>query len=454
MRRKFWEKRIPTLLGILLITVSVGITTFFVNQGVIYKSNATSPQEPQNLRITNITDNSFTVSYVTNSQTVGSLNFGKNNTLGQNVSDDRDQGTLTNHTVHNITVTSLSPQTKYYFTIISGGQTYTNNGQLFEVTTGPLLSSPDKQQTITGKVLLSNGNPPQEGVVYLTTENSDILSTLTKPDGSYSFSINLLRTKDLSSYYNFDQNTLIKMLAWGETSSSNVVFSFSQTQTIPTIILSKDYDFREGQVPLASISAALENFPTFSTASASGSYKPAILSPKKGQEFTDQQPVFKGTALPNQNVEIIINSDQQIQTSIKSDSTGNWNFRPSAPLDPGTHTITILTKTASGILTTVTQSFVVYAAGQQINPAVPSGTPTPTPTPVQIAVITSTPTPTPTLTPTPTEFIAVTQTASPSASPLPPAGSPFIITAGILGIFIALIGGLLFLLTRGGISSL
>jgi len=77
MKKNFWDRRIPTLFGILLITIGVGITTFLVNQGVLFKSNASLTNQPQNVRITNITGNSFTVSYQTESKVIGSLNYGE-----------------------------------------------------------------------------------------------------------------------------------------------------------------------------------------------------------------------------------------------------------------------------------------------------------------------------------------------------------------------------------------
>jgi len=101
---------------ILLITIGIGVTTFLVNQNILLRSNASTTEQPQNVRITNITDNSFSVSYETETQVIGSLNYGKDNKLGQQALDDRDQqaGSLVSHLMHNITVRNLTPQTKYY----------------------------------------------------------------------------------------------------------------------------------------------------------------------------------------------------------------------------------------------------------------------------------------------------------------------------------------------------
>jgi hypothetical protein len=465
MKKKFWDKRIPTLFGILLITLGVGVTTFLVNQGVLFKSNASATDQPQNVRITNITDSSFTVSYQTESKVMGSLNYGEDQKLGQPALDDRDQqtGNLTSYNIHNITVRNLSPQKKYFFSIASGQETYINNGQAFEVDTGPKLSeSPPSQDPISGKLLLPDGNPPKEAIAYITADNSQVISTLIKSDGSYILPLNSLRTNDLTAYYSFPSNGNVKMLIFGDSLTSNILISLNQTRPIPIIVLSKDYDFREGQSPIATVAGSLVNFPSFTSTSSAST--PQILTPKNGQELTDQQPIFKGTSAPGQDVKITIHSDQAVQTTVKADQNGNWDYRPSSNLSPGTHIITVQAKDNSGILKTITQSFTVYAAGQQINPP-PSGSPTPivsiSPTniPSPTVAVTLIPTIIATASVTIVPSITLTQTKggfviSPTQKPPPPTGNPSVMTAGIVGAVVAIIGGLLFLLTRGGIQAL
>jgi hypothetical protein len=249
----------------------------------------------------------------------------------------------------------------------------------------------------------------------------------------------------------------------------------SQIHPVPTITLSKNYDFKTGESPIT-IPVSLESFPSFeSTASAKAS--PDILTPKENQSFTDQQPLFKGTGLPGQNVKIVIHSTAPIQANVTTDAQGDWTYRPTTPLSPGNHTIAITTQNSSGILQTITQSFVVYAAGQQTNPPAPSVTstpsvtsvPTPTPSPTPPLKVTPTLAPTPTTKPIVTTAPLNTATAmptslptqtkggiviSPTGTPLPPTGNPSIITVGIVGAMVALAGSLLFLLSRGGISAL
>ena len=477
MRNSIWDKKIPTLLGILLIAVGIVLTSSLVRQGIIFITKASPTSIPKNVKITNITDSSFTVSYSTDDKVIGSINFGENTNLGQVTRDDRDQqsGGLTAVKLHNITVRNLKPKTNYFFTITSGEDAFFNNDQPYQVSTAlPIEETPNQQEPITGRVLLPDGSNAKEAIVFITIDNAQTISTLIKSDGSYILPLNSLRTSDLSSYFEFS-NDVIKMMVIGEGNQvSNVILNLTQINPVPSITLGKNYDFSEGTEPVATDSAKFEGFPTFSnTTKVSSGIEPKISSPGQDEELSDQQPLFKGVALPNEQVRIIIES-KTIEDEVSTDSYGNWKYRPDTPLEPGNHTITIITKDASGILKSISRSFVVYASGTQIadatgisptptTPITPTTTPSEIPSPTNIVVpsptieVSVTPTSTiaptisePTSTPTPTITTGVATPTPTISSP----GNPSVVTISILGIGLTLLGGFLFLLTRGSISSL
>ncbi len=431
MNNSFWNKKIPTLLGLFIILLGIVATTFLTKNTQLLQTNASSSTQPKNVRITNITDSSFSVSYSTDAQVSGSLNYGKDKNFGQSALDEKSQqtGNVGNYFVHSITVKNLNPLTKYYFTILSGQQAYTTNDLPFEITTGPPLTPEANQKLVLkGQIKLLDGTVPTEAIVYVTGDNSQVLSSLIDANGNYQISLAQMRNLDLSSFYSFNENSVVKILAVGNLVSSNTVLYYSQSEDVPLIILSKDYDFRATSTQEASPSAAFENLSSLISTPAAIQKTPKIIAPQKDQGFSSQQPLFKGEGLPNQNVKIIIHSDEQIQTTVTTDNSGSWNYKPDSTLSPGNHTITIVTKNASGILQTITQSFVVYAADGDVTPTI---TPTPTITADEI-------TPNSTISATPTD----------TEKPLPPTGNQFIITAGIVGIFMSLMGGLLFLLSH------
>ena len=444
MKKTIWEMRIPTLLGMAIIVVGIVATSFLAKKGVTFLGFASPSQTPENIRITNISDTSLTVSYTTADKVLGSVNFGTTETLGNTTIDDTDEnGKIFPRTVHVSTLKNLAPSTMYFFSIISGDTTFLQNGKSFSMATAPRITTqPSNGVQVSGKIVFPN-DTNTEGLVYVTAVGTQTLSTTVKPDGSYTISL-LLRSQDLSSYISLSENSLLKMLIAGPSVTSTVTLFANQTHPVPTIILSKDYDFTLGTTPIATPSANV-NFPSLLAAPASPSAikNPQIVTPKKNEGFTDPQPVFKGIASPSAQILIEIHSDEQIKTTITADSNGLWTFRPKTPLTPGEHIINIITRDQFGILKTITQSFTVYAQGTQVGqPATPSATLIPTVTPNPSV------TPIPTL--VPTRPPVGVPTLPPGAKKLPSPGNSFT-SLGLGAITTTITGFLLFLLSRGAL---
>lgn len=480
MKKSFWNKKIPTILGLILITIGIGVTSYFIKQGVFYIIKAAPTDNPQDVRITNVTDSSFTVSYSTKGKVLGSLNCGESEILDKKVLDDKDQqsGNLTPRIIHNITVRNLKPLTKYYFSITSGNETYLNNEIPYEILTGPSIKAePPEQEPLSGKILLPSGDAPSEAIVYATIKDAQIISTYVKNDGTYILPLNSLRTADLKSYLTLKEDMSIKLLVIGDNYSSNIIVLRKQINPVPLVTLSKNYDFTTSFDEESTESAKFEKFPSFPAISTiKTTEEPAIISPQNDQEFSDNQPRFNGKALPNESIKIVINSDNKIETEIKADAYGNWSFRPSEPLSPGEHTISIITRDAQGILRTITHSFTVYASGSKFTDTVsPTPTIAITPTPTTVTVTTTTQptatiTPVITIAPIPTSTPASTTTPTPTTEPIiissptptiaaitpipTPAspGSESVINMGIIGIITAFVGIILLLVSRGSIS--
>lgn len=435
MISRFWDKRIPTLFGIGLIGLSVILTSFFIKNQTIFRSSAITIEDPQNITITNVSDKSFVLSYTTKENIAGTVSFGKDTNMRFTEIEDIDskKGKVTPHTIHVTTLKNLTANTKYYFVINSGQTTFLNNNVPFETVTGPsILTPPLVQLPITGKVILPDGNIPSETVAYLTILGAQTLSTVVRKDGSFTFILDNLRSEDLSSYFKLEKDSNIKIALIGDSFSSRVLALYSQTNPLPTITLSNNYDFTiENSIPIATASGGIGGFqeilPSPSLLKDTATKSPVILVPKKDQSFTDSQPEFRGTSLPNEKVEITIHSSHTITGEVIADSRGNWVFSPAETLTPGPHTITVQTKDAFGIIKTITQSFVVHAAESS----------TPIPSPTIIPTATSTPTPTPDLT---------------LLRQIPPTGDSTLLTISIAAIAITAVGVVLFLLTRSKTS--
>jgi hypothetical protein len=492
MRRSIWQIRLPTLLGILVIIIGTAATSLFIGRGFNIIGRASPTDEPQEVRLTNVSDTSFTVTYTTKAPNPGVLSYGEKEPFSQTVLDDRDQptGIVKSYTTHHITVRNAKPNTQYLFSIVSGDNTYKNeNDALFTVTTGPPIKEPTSQKPLVGKVTEDTGNPPSEALIYVTSEETQTISTIVKPDGTYILPLNSIRKKDLSSYATFSETAFLTMLLLNNEKQSTVSLLVNQINPVPPVTLSENYDFTLGTNPVSSPSGVF-GFPSF-VATQSATKNPVIISPSKEEAFKDDRPVFNGATIPNADVTILIESENEIETKVKSDSSGKWSFRPAVPLAPGKHTITVTAPDQFGILKTIKQSFTVYAQGSQfIEPSgpPPSITPTPTvkvtPTPTILPTISPTQAPTPTIKTTvapsptliaqasptriatpslvPTLIVQVEPTSaskggielSPTVTlppPIPAVGSSTLVTTGIAGIMAFTVGLILFILTRGTI---
>ncbi len=451
-----FSKRIPTIFGMLAIVFGIGITAFLTNQGVNFTGHASPSDEPQNILVSNVSDTSFTVSYTTSGSVLGSLNVGQNTALGTTVLDDRDK-TPTAHTIHVMTVKNLNPSSAYFFSITSGQNTYLNNGVLFNTKTSPLFgTTPNQQGSITGKIILPDGTTPKEAILYINIAGAQSLSTITNGDGTYTLPLTSVKSSDLQGFYKIPKGANVKISVFGDSLTSEAALSSDQLSDVPTITLSQNYDFKIGNLPInqtqTSTPSAEVSFPT-ATPSSSLNTSPQILTPKKDQGFSDDQPLFKGTAQPKEEVEITIHSDNAINTTVTADANGNWAYRPDSSLSPGTHTISITTRDQFGILKTITQQFTVYASGSQVNSsATPSATLTPSATPTATPTVTPVTILTPVATQAPTETIIPTDipTVSPTSA-LPATGSSSLPTIGIFAIVLIAFGMLLFIFTRVGI---
>lgn len=455
------NKRLPSFLGFFFLLLAIGTITWLSRNAILFGTLAADDNTPKDVRVSNITDSSFTVSYVTDANVAGTLAVGTANQTNQVTLDDRDkkQNTPQEYTTHYITVTNLTPSTPYTFTITSGGETFQNGETPYQVTTGPPLTIESAANTIiTGKVTHDNGTPATNVIVYVSAANSQVLSALTNNTGTYNLDLKTMRAANLTSLMALSAQSSLTVHIMDATKKSEASVLRGQANPIPLIVLSKNYDFAVSNEPLvpsptATDSAELSGTPSVTpfsfptTEQGEAGTAPQILTPQEKQQFIDQQPLFRGKALPNESVTITINSEHTVTATITADANGNWQFRPDEPLEPGTHTITIRTIDASGLMRSITQSFVVYAEGSQFTePSVsPSANPTNTPIPTATATprATNTPTPTkttatgtpganPTATATPTKAAAATISATTPPIPVTGNTSTILTIAGII----------------------
>lgn len=402
MKRK---STIPTIIGIILLFGGIVAGVFLLRNNQMFKIGASPGAEPKNVRISNISDSSATVSWITGDPTATFVSYGTSSNLGTLANEGQgDQ----KYNTHSITITGLSPSTNYYFKIISDGTTFDNNSVPWQFTTGVSLSINQKVMPVSGSVITAAGAPSRRAIVYITV-GGYLVSTLTSDKGTFILQLSSARTPDLTTYAEIDPgNTLLEVSVISETGESATAKIFQQSANpIPALIIGQSQDFRNlepsinGQNPNANLDVP-DLGSSISKLDVSGektdtSQGITLDSIDEGEIITSTTPEFFGEAPAGSSITITVHSDTEISGITKSTDKGKWSWSPDNGLSEGSHSVTLSWIDTSGITRTITRNFIVQAGELPSYEASPSGTPgatiKPTITPKASVIPTSTPTP-------------------------------------------------------------
>lgn len=242
MRRKVFSA-----LSLLIIAIGITITVILVRTGSLFEIFAGPGENPKNIKITNLSDSSFTVSYTTDDQVIGTITIGKNpGNLETIFLDDRDQinQNITEYKVHSISTKGLNPNTLYYFSITSGTKTFLNNGSPFNVRTASEISdSPSSHNPLSGRIIMPDGSTPSEGLVYASINGSQKISSYIKSNGNYTIPLNTIRNEALNSYYDIKSGDIINIEIEANNLFTSASVSENDISPVPLITLSNNYDF-------------------------------------------------------------------------------------------------------------------------------------------------------------------------------------------------------------------
>lgn len=249
--------RFPTILGLGLLTAGLVLGVILINTRQILESKANQSTVPQDIKVTNISGTSASISWQTENSVTGFIKIGINSDLNQTAKDDRDKAGSKNHQLHFITLNNLSPDTTYYYKIISGSQTHPpGEPLLFKTSATPLIVD---RQPIIGTVLDTTLQPVEEALVILEIDGAQTLSAVTKMAGNFILPLTVIRTTDLKENYSLQGSGIsAKLTITDGRRTSQAAFQLPAKNTIlPPIVLGQDIDLT---TKTASPSAAISRY--------------------------------------------------------------------------------------------------------------------------------------------------------------------------------------------------
>ncbi|MEX0895892.1 MAG: fibronectin type III domain-containing protein [Patescibacteria group bacterium] len=409
------NKRIPTIIGLILLVVALVLGVFFISDGLgVFAPRATPETTPKKIKVTNVTDRSFTVSFMTDEATTGFVRYGTDQSnLDSQQTDDRNSlsSSVDEYALHHITVRSLQPNTVYFYILGTGaGARFDNQGEPFRIITARRGVPTANVRSVHGSVRSDSGAPAQGAVIYLSSEGVGEMSTVVPQSGAWSIPISQARTPDGSEYAKFEDETSIQLFVQGPSpqQTAQVTTTVAQAQPLPTLTYGQsgavqqasqgrqadaasdketsaqstqsngrttsDDDSAE-ESATASSSVTSESSDTASPASGSArlpldEYQEKTvfdLDVDSNEEdpptLTTATPIIKGTIDSEVEVKITINSETAIEEILTTNPDGTFEIDTSKYeqiLEPGEHTITLeFTNPQTGLEEVVTRTFFI-----------------------------------------------------------------------------------------------
>lgn len=230
--------KIPTFLGlgIIIFGIAAGVYLTLREQNII--SEASPNVTPQNVTVSNISDDSVTISWQTLKSVSSFIKYGQRFPDEQTILDDRDTNTPQPRSIHYVTIKKLLPKTEYQFKIISGR----NSSDVNRFRTAAPISNQTGFGPIIGSVL-DGDKPLSESIAYLSISDAPIQSALIQTEGNFLIPLSQLRKSDFSDAYPLSEGLTPKVTIVSEKGTATMLFKLSlSTPPLPPMKLGQDQD--------------------------------------------------------------------------------------------------------------------------------------------------------------------------------------------------------------------
>lgn len=387
-------KRIPTVLGLLLLAAILGGWWYWQSQNKPKIDQAIVPQE---VRITNVQDNKFSISWTTKSKTQGAIEYGE---VGQKMTNTAvDERGSEERLTHQVTVAGIQPSTAYAIRILSGPEKlkFDNNGSPYTVTTGPVIGTTPPSRNLYGQIELPTGQLPDEAIVYLALPGASVASAVTTNGGNYTFTLSTIRTSDLKSYVAVDPAATIASVTIVDGKTATVAtVSLANAEPVPKITLGKNVDFRTNpqaetpevaqvEEPVKPEIFNVEPLKTSNDVNLVTTPTVVILNPgSEGEKINSLRPEFRGTGPKSTTLSLTITGQKSVSDTVQVGSDGTWSYAPQSDLKTGSQILTLSYLNSAKIEQRVSRGFVIGTgtAGDPAFVATPSASRKASATPV------------------------------------------------------------------------
>lgn len=403
------ERKIPTIIGIMLVLGAVFLFSLAFDRITPLLSRASPSVAPKHVTFSNISDTSFTVTWVTETPATGTVIIDGSG-IGT-LYDQRDENAATHTTkkalgsyaVHSVLVRNARAQTSYHIRILSAGSLFQDGSRPYTVTTGaPIPGTGINLEPAYGTVTIPSGQPAEGTIVYLTPEGGQTLSAFVMSSGSWVIPLHLTRTADLTSYLPLSDRINESIVARAIQGEATAITDTLNDNPVPAMTIGKDYDFRKIQANNESSGLAQAPSAVLGESTQVSNPTVAITQPAEGAHLTSNLPLFQGTGVPGKQVFIIVGITNPVSSTVTVGADGLWRMTPDRPLAEGKQSITITTQNTNDATVAMTHTFEVLKSGTQVlGDATPSAT----------------------LEPTITDTPAASDTATLSGEPLPTSGN-------------------------------
>ncbi len=378
-------KKIPTLVGLLLLALFVGVFIVLFERSASSPAKADSLTSPKNIIVTNVTDKSFTVTWTTDTPTTGALSVTGEGTKSQTVFDERDiagrKDMMESYRTHSATLRNAEPETIYTFSFLSGGKPF-RSADSFTVQTGPQLPGSVSLEPAYGTIRTTDNQPAEGALVYLTIDGSQKLSAVTSTNGTWLIPLNLIRAATLSEYLPTKERMTESLTVVHPDGNASATTDTLNDAPVPQMQIGKTYDFRRQQANAVpgqrQEPTAVLGETTQQTQSTSG-FPVTIVKPGQNTAVPSNLPLIQGTGVPGNTVAIALGITSPTGGSAVVGGDGIWRFTPTTALNPGKQSVTITSLDTTGNAVAVTHMFDVLKSGTQVlGEATPSATLAPT----------------------------------------------------------------------------